>query len=197
MTGRLDNLARRLAANDSRRKATVTLVDESGDGITRRDALKTGVGVGVAFGAMSAFGPSLGSAEADDYCFGRCVHDAENNLARKNDIARSTILALAPGLLIPGVNTGILGGTAYDVLNNYSDFYQDRAHCRSAGCGDPSRFPPPAAPPVTPAPVKPPGCDAGYVLCGDYCCDSSLAFCQGCSAGPVCCRNGSNCCPNG
>lgn len=43
----------------------------------------------------------------------------------------------------------------------------------------------------------PPGCEPGSVLCGEYCCDSNYAFCQGCSSGPICCRNGGECCPNG
>lgn len=44
---------------------------------------------------------------------------------------------------------------------------------------------------------KGPGCEAGYLLCGDYCCDTNYATCQGCSAGPTCCRIGGECCPGG
>ena len=46
-------------------------------------------------------------------------------------------------------------------------------------------------------PANPPGCgnDAQYVPCGDQpCCNLSYASCVSCSRGPVCCRNGGNCC---
>jgi hypothetical protein len=46
-------------------------------------------------------------------------------------------------------------------------------------------------------PSNPPGCgnDAQYVPCGDQpCCNLSYASCVSCSRGPVCCRNGGNCC---
>jgi hypothetical protein len=41
------------------------------------------------------------------------------------------------------------------------------------------------------------GCEVGYALCGDYCCQSGIAFCQSCSSGPICCRVGGECCPGG
>jgi hypothetical protein len=44
--------------------------------------------------------------------------------------------------------------------------------------------------------TKTPGCEAGYLLCGEYCCDTSNAFCQGCGT-PTCCRIEGNCCPSG
>jgi hypothetical protein len=43
---------------------------------------------------------------------------------------------------------------------------------------------------------KPPGCETGYLLCGEYCCDLHYAFCQGCGT-PTCCRIEGNCCPSG
>ena len=46
-------------------------------------------------------------------------------------------------------------------------------------------------------PSTAPGCgnDAQYVSCGDQpCCNLSYASCVSCSTGPVCCRNGGNCC---
>jgi hypothetical protein len=44
--------------------------------------------------------------------------------------------------------------------------------------------------------TKPPGCEPGYLLCGEYCCDLHYAFCQGCRT-PTCCRIEGNCCPSG
>jgi hypothetical protein len=41
------------------------------------------------------------------------------------------------------------------------------------------------------------GCDAGYILCGQDCCDTTYAHCGGCAAQPVCCRNGATCCAEG
>ncbi|MGH2938009.1 MAG: hypothetical protein ACRDPE_07810 [Solirubrobacterales bacterium] len=41
-----------------------------------------------------------------------------------------------------------------------------------------------------------PGCEPGYLLCGDYCCDLSVATCAGCQT-PTCCRIEGNCCPGG
>ena len=39
------------------------------------------------------------------------------------------------------------------------------------------------------------GCEPGYLLCGEYCCNVQVAFCQGCGGNPTCCRTGGNCCP--
>jgi hypothetical protein len=44
--------------------------------------------------------------------------------------------------------------------------------------------------------TKAPGCEPGYLLCGEYCCDLHYATCQGCRT-PTCCRIEGNCCPNG
>jgi hypothetical protein len=44
--------------------------------------------------------------------------------------------------------------------------------------------------------TKAPGCEPGYLLCGEYCCDLHFAFCQGCGT-PTCCRIEGNCCPGG
>jgi hypothetical protein len=41
------------------------------------------------------------------------------------------------------------------------------------------------------------GCEPGYLLCGDHCCNTNNAYCQGCSKGPTCCRIDANCCPGG
>ncbi len=41
------------------------------------------------------------------------------------------------------------------------------------------------------------GCDPGFLLCNDYCCDTNNAYCQGCTGRVVCCRIGSDCCPSG
>jgi uncharacterized membrane protein YgcG len=41
------------------------------------------------------------------------------------------------------------------------------------------------------------GCEPGYILCGDYCCNTAYAFCQGCKGTPICCRIEGNCCPSG
>jgi len=44
--------------------------------------------------------------------------------------------------------------------------------------------------------TKAPGCEPGYLLCGEYCCDLHYATCQGCGT-PTCCRIEGNCCPGG
>jgi hypothetical protein len=41
------------------------------------------------------------------------------------------------------------------------------------------------------------GCEAGYLLCGTYCCNTAYAFCQGCDGTPICCRIEGACCPSG
>lgn len=41
------------------------------------------------------------------------------------------------------------------------------------------------------------GCEPGFLLCNDYCCDTNNAYCQGCSGKVVCCRIESDCCPSG
>jgi hypothetical protein len=38
------------------------------------------------------------------------------------------------------------------------------------------------------------GCEAGYLLCGTYCCDTAFATCEGCNGEPICCRIDGNCC---
>jgi hypothetical protein len=40
-----------------------------------------------------------------------------------------------------------------------------------------------------------PGCERGYLLCNEYCCNTANAYCQGCGT-PTCCRLGGDCCPN-
>ncbi|HEX2707884.1 MAG TPA: hypothetical protein VHM66_07755 [Solirubrobacterales bacterium] len=54
-----------------------------------------------------------------------------------------------------------------------------------------------ANPPTEGSPPHGPGCEAGYLLCGDCCCNTNNAYCQGCSKGPTCCRIDANCCPGG
>ncbi len=41
------------------------------------------------------------------------------------------------------------------------------------------------------------GCEPGFLLCGEYCCDLHYATCVGCNGTPVCCRIEGNCCPGG
>jgi hypothetical protein len=38
------------------------------------------------------------------------------------------------------------------------------------------------------------GCEPGYVLCGEGCCNTALAFCSGCNGTSICCRIEGNCC---
>lgn len=40
-----------------------------------------------------------------------------------------------------------------------------------------------------------PGCERGFTLCVDYCCNDANAYCQGCGT-PTCCRIDADCCPN-
>ena len=40
-----------------------------------------------------------------------------------------------------------------------------------------------------------PGCERGFTLCVDYCCNDANAYCQGCGT-PTCCRLDADCCPN-
>lgn len=39
-----------------------------------------------------------------------------------------------------------------------------------------------------------PGCERGFTLCVDYCCNDANAYCQGCET-PTCCRLDADCCP--
>jgi hypothetical protein len=41
------------------------------------------------------------------------------------------------------------------------------------------------------------GCEPGFLLCNDYCCDTNNAYCQGCAGKVVCCRIEADCCPGG
>lgn len=41
------------------------------------------------------------------------------------------------------------------------------------------------------------GCEAGFVLCADHCCNLSNAYCQGCNSKVICCRLEADCCPSG
>ena len=41
------------------------------------------------------------------------------------------------------------------------------------------------------------GCEPGYLLCEDYCCNTANAYCQGCNGKIVCCRIEADCCPEG
>jgi hypothetical protein len=41
------------------------------------------------------------------------------------------------------------------------------------------------------------GCDPGYLLCGDYCCNLAYATCTGCNGMAICCRINGNCCNTG
>jgi hypothetical protein len=41
------------------------------------------------------------------------------------------------------------------------------------------------------------GCEQGYLLCADYCCNTNNAYCQGCNGKVVCCRIEADCCPSG
>jgi hypothetical protein len=41
------------------------------------------------------------------------------------------------------------------------------------------------------------GCEPGFLLCNDYCCDTNNAYCQGCNGKVVCCRIEADCCPSG
>ncbi len=41
------------------------------------------------------------------------------------------------------------------------------------------------------------GCEEGFLLCNDYCCNTSNAYCQGCNGKVVCCRIEADCCPSG
>ncbi|MDQ2897678.1 MAG: hypothetical protein M3Y09_18900 [Actinomycetota bacterium] len=76
------------------------------------------------------------------------------------------------------------------------DYHEEHNRCTfQPDCGDPSTYHgttpiqlPPQSPSVCPGPSI-------YVNCGDQpCCDLAYASCVGCNNGPVCCRNGGNCC---
>ena len=41
------------------------------------------------------------------------------------------------------------------------------------------------------------GCEPGFLLCNDYCCNTANAYCQGCNSKVVCCRIEADCCPSG
>jgi hypothetical protein len=41
------------------------------------------------------------------------------------------------------------------------------------------------------------GCEAGFLLCADHCCNLANAYCQGCNEKIICCRIEADCCPSG
>ncbi|HEX2709011.1 MAG TPA: hypothetical protein VHM66_13515 [Solirubrobacterales bacterium] len=41
------------------------------------------------------------------------------------------------------------------------------------------------------------GCEPGFLLCEEYCCNTANAYCQGCNGKIICCRIEADCCPNG
>jgi hypothetical protein len=207
----LDSLAR-WAAGGHRDSPRAAAGSEATGGITRRTALRTAAGAG----ALAVLAPTrlmqpttagavtttLGDCTAANYGqafkdFKSCTEepfsefrDSGAFIADYQKSLRTEKRPAARRLLMRRIKeyTKRRKQAQKDLEFCSAAFAQDRAEGESK-CQ--AESPPEGNPPHGP------GCESGYLLCGDYCCDTNYAFCQGCSAGPTCCRNGGNCCPSG
>jgi hypothetical protein len=180
----LDRAARSLASGESGTPAPPA-THPDGALITRRGAVKVGAGAGLAFSALSAFGPLIESPRAEDYCFQPCVNTAQNSLDHILDNTRAQVLKSYLTTAIGFARLAFLATAAAATVNDYGDYYNARQHCREPNCGNPTTYPPPqgTGPPggCTPSPPNYP--------CGDGCCNGNYAVCCGCSRvfqGPTC-----------
>jgi hypothetical protein len=180
----LDRAARSLASGESGTPARPA-TDPDGALMTRRSAVKVGAGAGLAFSALSAFGPLIESPLADDYCFVPCVKVAQDALDRGLDNTRRAVVKSYLTTAFGIFRLVFLAGVATGAVNGYGDYYGARSLCRSPNCGDPTMYPPPqgTGPPGGCAPSPP------NYPCGDGCCNGDFGVCCGCSRvfqGPTC-----------
>jgi hypothetical protein len=180
----LDRAARSLASGESGTPAPPA-TDPDGALMTRRGAVKVGAGAGLAFSALSAFGPLIESPRADDYCFVPCVKVAQSSLDRTLDTARAGVLKSYLTTAFGPFRLGLLAAAAAHTVNDYGDYYAARGRCRSPNCGNAKTYPPPqgTGPPGGCAPSPP------NYPCGDGCCNGDFGVCCGCTRvfqGPTC-----------
>lgn len=172
--------------------------------ITRRQSIKAAGGAALAASALATISPT--DAEAGFYCYATCVNNAGKDLQSSNDRLHAT--ALKGIVLLPAG----LAYVYYQLAQNYSKYYQDRASCNTPYCGSKTLYPPPNGGGTggggsgggtgggTAGPCAPttslcsiPG--AGGTICcatGDQCC--------GCASGIICCLGifqCSECCGSG
>lgn len=180
----LDRAARSLASGESGTPAPPA-TDPDGALMTRRGAVKVGAGTGLAFSALSAFGPLIESPRADDYCFVPCVKVAQNDLDSKLDYYKAKVLKGYLSTFSVIVRVAVLGAVAVHTVEDYGHYYDARSSCRDPNCGDPKMYPSPQGngPPGGCAPSPP------NYPCGDGCCNGDYAVCCGCTRvfqGPTC-----------
>jgi len=180
----LDRAARSLASGESGTPEPPA-TDPDDALMTRRGAVKVGAGAGLAFSALSAFGPLIESPRAEDYCFQPCVNVAQNALDSKLDYYKAVVLRRPFGTAILIARLAVLAGAAAATVAEYGDYYDRRSRCRDPNCGDPKTYPPPqgTGPPGGCGPSPP------NYPCGDGCCNGDFGVCCGCSRvfqGPTC-----------
>jgi hypothetical protein len=180
----LDRAARSLASGEMG-KPVPPASDPDGAVLTRRGAVKVGAGAGLAFSALSAFGPLIESPRAEGYCFQPCVKVAQNSLDRQLDRRGAYVLKSYLATINGLVRLALLAGVGTGVVEDYSNYYDRRSSCGDPNCGDPKMYPPPhgAGPPGGCAPSPP------NYPCGDGCCNGDYGVCCGCTRvfqGPTC-----------
>jgi hypothetical protein len=215
----LDSLARWSARgrNGSRTPASSGLEDvERENGTTRRTALRAAAGAGTValFAPMRFFEPSTATANVfthlqecraeaqqkaqedseacwqgpfEDYARAQgYVNEAKQALRNAKSKAEQTRLKK---VIKFQTRRRTEAAREMDFCNNAfsSDEAEGVAKCEAS-------VPSPAESGEHKTPTGP-GCEAGYLLCGEECCGLSYAFCQGCAGSPICCRIGGNCCP--
>jgi hypothetical protein len=180
----LDRAARSLASGEMG-KPVPPASDPDGAVLTRRGAVKVGAGAGLAFSALSAFGPLIESPRAEGYCFQPCVKVAQNSLDRQLDRRGAYVLKSYLATINGLVRLALLAGVGTGVVEDYSNYYDRRSSCGDPNCGDPKMYPPPhgTGPPGGCAPSPP------NYPCGDGCCNGDYGVCCGCTRvfqGPTC-----------
>lgn len=165
---------------------------------TRRTALKAAGFAGAAL-LLPLRAPQTAGALTAEPCYRPCM-----DLAQAAQNQAGELCDKHYGIKGFGESAPLVGGLLTSLRNDRWIYCKALAntrahtakyHCASdEECGDPSRYPFGGAP--TPVPVSNPACGEGkFVDCGDQpCCNLAYASCVGCSGGPVCCRNGGNCC---
>lgn len=167
--------------------------------VSRGRALRLAAGIGASLGAASFLRPLLDTARANDYCLQPCLHAADNALAQKSDITKAAVLKSYLTTALPVVRFAFLLTVGVLVIDDYGDYYAERARCRRPNCGNPTRYPPPPPPSTAPPPPPPPGGGSGP--CGT--CTAYCLVCPAVTGGYLCCAlpptptDPNPCCPKG